>query len=126
MSAVATGLDKREMEVVGLIMKDINLSSHTKFKDELTEWAIEAFQFYLAAGCDEREFIKRVPRLIGMLRVELAETAECCEHTAESARQDEKTLGQDLSRDIEEDMEHVEAANRLLKRISDAIVARRG
>lgn len=123
---VATGLDNRELEIVSLIMKDVNLGSDTKFKHDLIEWAIEAFQFYLAAGCDEREFVKRIPRLIGLLRVTLAETAELCEHTAETARKEEKELGRDFSADIKEDLEHVEAAGRLLRRMSEASTLRRG
>jgi hypothetical protein len=101
-------------------MEDVNTSSDTQFKDDLIKWAVHSFQFYLAAGCDQVEFSKLLPSLIGLLRNELAETADLCRHTAETAQKDQKSMGRDFSSEIAEDLAQAEAADRLVDRMHEA------
>ena len=111
-SAVASGLSLEELRVLE-IARDLWENNGVASKEMFCEWAINAFRNYLAAGCDQQQFIERLPSLLGVLRGHLIFTAEIC-HESE---QDE--TGNSVKARAEDEAYAV-AAQGLVTRMDDA------
>lgn len=114
MTVAIGGLSKDELRVLDLIEED--LTNNDGPETELCRWAVTAFKYYLAAGCDPQEFVNRIPELIDVLSSRVEDVRDSCQSAADKPQAYDP---EDAAEHQAEDLATVRAADGLLERLAD-------